>query len=372
MKMIIICLVLVPLMVLAERGGASGSGRISGDQCPFDTLYEIDKQMVFSPFKPYWEFNKEPVGVQYCWVVSDCLFEATGESRKQQFAATALVMGLIALTLRDIAWPARRLVFVTNNLPWFVEVLVLSLGLVPMKTGNTKTTRRRSSHSDLIAARAWTMKKGSIKHCILACSGALSLCFGSLAVMEIYSKRSSLGCPAPIFIVTWHMVALLPGIIHSLFANSRRRSYERRRVLEPDAARALLAPNSRLANPASDIDSVSQHRPSVRGLPIDMNDENEEDERIEPTGREREKKMASAIQGANEAWPVQMAWSIYYIAGTLVFTSIMAVTVPELVVWVVLGLTTAACSKILAFFLCLIFEDTGLNRPSAAGSVAQR
>jgi hypothetical protein len=82
---------------------------------------------------------------------------------------------------------------------------------------------------------------------------------------------------------------------------------------------------------ASDIDSVSRHRTSERGLPIDMNDENEEDERLEPTGRECEKKLASAIQGANEAWPVQMTWSIYYIAGTLVFMSIMAVTVPELV-----------------------------------------
>jgi glycogen synthase len=35
------------------------------------------------------------------------------------------------------------------------------------------------------------------------------------------------------------------------------------------------------------------------------------------------------------------------------------VTVPELVVWVTLGLTTAAYSKILAFFLCLSFEKTG-------------
>jgi hypothetical protein len=54
-----------------------------------------------------------------------------------------------------------------------------------------------------------------------------------------------------------------------------------------------------------------------------------------------------------------MGWGVYYIVGTLFFTSIMAVTVPELVVWVTLGLTTAACSKILAFFLCLSFEKTG-------------
>jgi hypothetical protein len=32
-----------------QRGGPSGSGRIDGGQCPYDTLYEIDKQMVYSP-----------------------------------------------------------------------------------------------------------------------------------------------------------------------------------------------------------------------------------------------------------------------------------------------------------------------------------
>lgn len=39
----------------------------------------------------------------------------------------------------------------------------------------------------------------------------------------------------------------------------------------------------------------------------------------------------------------------------------MAVTVPELVVWVVLGLATTGCSKILAFFLCLVFEETSAH-----------
>ena len=44
------------------------------------------------------------------------------------------------------------------------------------------------------------------------------------------------------------------------------------------------------------------------------------------------------------------------IAGTLIFTSIMAVTVVELIVWVGLGFTVTGTSKILAFFLCLVLE----------------
>ena len=44
------------------------------------------------------------------------MFEAAGESRKQQFAAIALVMGLIPLTLKDVAWPERRIIYVTKRL----------------------------------------------------------------------------------------------------------------------------------------------------------------------------------------------------------------------------------------------------------------
>jgi Flp pilus assembly protein TadB len=215
------------------------------------------------------------------------------------------------------------------------------------------------------------MTKSSIKYCIFASSATLLLCFASLSVMEIYSKRSSLGCPAPIFIATWHIIALVPGIIHSAFATSRRRRYERKEPHLPDSLRSLPAHDHSLAGGTSDNASSQRHRSLVRVPHLDSNDENEKDEYEEPTGREREKKIASAVQVANEAWPVQMTWSIYYIAGTLVFTSIMAVTVPELVVWVMLGLATAACSKILAFFLCLIYEGTGLKKPNEANSATQ-
>ena len=34
--------------------------------------------------------------------------------------------------------------------------------------------------------------------------------------MEIYSKRSALGCPVPIFIAAWQIIALAPAAINSL------------------------------------------------------------------------------------------------------------------------------------------------------------
>ena len=76
---------------------------------------------------------------------------------------------------------------------------------------------------------------------------------------------------------------------------------------------------------------------------------------------ERKPKIISAVQGADEDWPVQLSWGIYYIAGTLIFTSIMGVTVIELVCWVGLSCAVTGSSKLLAFFLCLVFEKTGEN-----------
>jgi hypothetical protein len=49
----------------------------------------------------------------------------------------------------------------------------------------------------------------------------------------------------------------------------------------------------------------------------------------------------------------------------------MAVAVIELVVWILLGLETAGCSKVLApaLFLCLAYEDTGPEHDGSIGLV---
>lgn len=42
-------------------------------------------------------------------------------------------------------------------------------------------------------------------------------------------------------------------------------------------------------------------------------------------------KVISAVQGADDDWPDQMAWTFYYILGALCFMSIMTRTVNELI-----------------------------------------
>jgi uncharacterized membrane protein YciS (DUF1049 family) len=302
--------------------------------------------MVHSPFTPYYKFEKFAHDVQKCWVAADCLFENAGESRKQQFAATALVMGLIPITIKDIAWPERRLVFVTKKLNWMVEILVLALGLVPVATGHRETTKAKANEITMLAASGWELSTLKIKLSIFGYLVAVVVCYGLLAIMEVFSKRSALGCVAPIFVVAWHVVALIPAAIHSSFARWR---YHKKLRHHPDQSAHVHDGISLLsAAERSRLRSRTGH--SLRT----------DDEMNETIGQiHRENLLASAVQGAQEHWSVQMAWGIYYVAGTLVFTSIMAVTVVELVVWVVLGLATAAFSKILAFFLCLVFEETG-------------
>jgi hypothetical protein len=304
-----------PLLAAATTG-VTGGDRMGGGMCPGTTRYATEALLVYSPFTPYWAFNVSQRNAEACWVVADCLFEAAGESRKQQFGATALVMGLIPPTIKDIAWPERRIVYVTKNLHWVVEMLVLALGLVPQVTGDQKETRRLGCEGALVADWAWRNNTMRIRVLVISVFvGALGICYGSLVAMEVFSKRSALGCVVPAFIVAWHIVALIPAAIHLLFSRYGwgRKAEDREGLLRSQG-------NS----------DVGQHK----------------------------EKVASAVPGASEYWPVQMAWGIYYIAGTLVFTSIMAVTVPELTVWVILGLVTAACSKILALFLCLVCEDT--------------
>lgn len=112
------------------------------------------------------------------------------------------------------------------------------------------------------------------------------------------------------------------------------------------------------------------------------------------TGRRREKGVpphvfgsmlgsraaASAASGdsseASEAeaevwWLAQLLWAIYYIIGTLVYTSISTVTAIELFVWVVVSITTTAMSRLLAFALCMRYEGKAGNTGREAGGSGQ-
>ncbi|KMU79657.1 hypothetical protein CISG_02075 [Coccidioides immitis RMSCC 3703] len=196
--------------------------------------------IVYSPFTPWFNFYSGGKRSSFCWKAAICTLEPADEARKQQFGATALVMGF-----------ARQ-------------------------------------------------SKSAMRMLLAVCFAALMVTYGALAVVELYSKGSALGCTYPVFAVTWCITGVLPAIVHTLFESWRRRK--------------------------------------------DVNGQTK-------TGR------PSAVQGVDEAWPVQLSWAIYYTAGTLIYTSIMAVTVLELFVWVAIQLCVTAASKLLALYICISLRD---------------
>ncbi|KAF1996024.1 hypothetical protein P154DRAFT_327680 [Amniculicola lignicola CBS 123094] len=307
---------LLPILALLPLASA---GAMDNGQCMGD---DTAGRMSYSPFTPYFHWAEFRGNPQHCWIATDCLFESASESRKQQFAATALVMGLIPLTLKDVAWPEQRLVHVTKRLNVFVEVFVLALGLVPTVTEDRTETRRKNGKHNAISRRTYGKGKAFVWLWIAVCSLGVFGSYAAMVINEIYSKRSALGCPFPGTVAAWYVVALIPAAIHSSFAAIRRR---RNRIADEQ------------------YQKVGGH--------VELKEANEE-------AMERRTSIITAVQGADEDWPVQLSWGIYYIAGTLVFTSIMAITVIELVVWVALGISVSASSKLLAFFLCMAFEDT--------------
>ncbi|KAH8430591.1 uncharacterized protein LDX57_008255 [Aspergillus melleus] len=260
------------------------------------------EDIVYSPFRPWFRFDYGPDGGD-CWTGAICTLGQADAARNQQFAATALVMGLLPLVLRDIAWPERRVVLISAPLPVLAEVFVRALGLEPMIMGNlsglTEEDTQRWVNWVRTSPVAGAGLQSRLKMKVLVVVGlfVLMVSYAALALVEIYSKRSALGCVYPVITLTWCVIGVVPAAVHVLF-----KTYWRRGVKD---------------------------------------------------GTSR----ASAVQGADEAWPVQFAWAIYYIIGTLVFTSIMAITPLELFVWVVIMSVLTGASKMLALYICLMLRD---------------
>lgn len=292
---------------------ASADNDTYEERCPYDNDVQ---EIVYSPFKPYFRaFPGEDV--QICWLWASCTLTLADPSRQQQFGATALVMGLIAPIFKDIAWPGRRIVLMSERLPFFAEVAVRALGLDPRLPDP-----QDESGMELEKVRAWWDSSSLALHgrkrpmlWAVAMCLPLLLAGGGLAVVETYSKRASLGCVYPIFILTWFILALLPAGVHAICSKIRMRSHRRK-------LRRMS-------------DRFKEGRLSPREI--------------------------SAVQGGDEIWLVQLFWAVYYIAGTLVYTSIMAVTVVELAAWVGLSAAFTASCKMLAFFICLLLEKRSQN-----------
>ncbi|KIN08990.1 hypothetical protein OIDMADRAFT_66008, partial [Oidiodendron maius Zn] len=267
--------------------------------CPVET------NLIYSPFTPFDQAEYTALNNatdNACWWWAICLLSSADAARVQQFTAAPLVMGLVPITLKDIAWPERRIISISHKLRWPLEIIVRALGAVP------STDTFTPEEHDIFSMRlyGWTLKLPPNRFIFLLAVSAFSLLltYGSLAVMEVYSKRSSLGCPYPIFILTWNLLAIFPAALETAF-------------------------------PRPDIEEVSQPTPDSNPSPKFFVGD------------------ASPIQGRGKPWFVQLVWAIYYVAGTLCYSSIMAVTVIELFVWVMTSVAVTVASKLLAFFLCM-------------------
>ncbi|KAH0556839.1 hypothetical protein GP486_005373 [Trichoglossum hirsutum] len=260
--------------------------------------------LVYSPFTPYFSPSflpyLPPSDPNRCWDYSSCFFIATSEPGKQQFAATALVMGFIPLTLKDFPWKRENPLFVSKEPSWWLDILVRALGVIPKKTeegiGGTKLALYANNPVKLVAVTT-------------GCAAGLLVSYISFALTEIYSKRSALGCVYPVFVLSWWLFALVPAAVESVHQrrNNKKAQSTNSNTLKQDAPR--------------------------RRRDIDLS---------------KEESIGSAL--------VQFLWAIYGIMGALIYTGIMGVAVIELFVWIMSSVAAAGFSKCLGFLLCALTE----------------
>ncbi|KAI9760571.1 MAG: hypothetical protein M1840_002386 [Geoglossum simile] len=212
-------------------------------------------------------------------------------------------MGFIPLTLKDFPWKRENALFVSKELLWWLDILVRALGVVPKKAeegiGGTKLAIYANNPVKLVAV-------------VTGCAAGLLISYAGLAITEIYSKRSALGCVYPVFILSWWIFALVPAAVESV--------HHRR------AKKKAQSTNS---------NTLKQNAPGKH----------------RDNGSSEEESIGSAL--------VQFLWAIYSIAGALLYTAIMGVAVLELFAWVMLSVAVAAFSKCLGFLLCALAEKPG-------------
>ena len=329
-------------------------------------------ELVYSPFRPfsqseYFDYTNNTNNA--CWWWAICLLSAADEARRQQFAATSLVMGLVPLTLRDIAWPERRVVLVSCHLPIPIEAIIRALGLVP------SISIASYAQNDAIATTSlssWAYRLSRKRFSLLVASSALglSLTYAALAATEVHSKRSSLGCPYPIFILTWHLLAIIPAGIETRFRHTTKINHAPEANHQPaaDATTSSVKPDNSGQHEQPVTAAASKPASAPYTTQPEVTTASEIGDRSAARTQHPDSALAvqqwhgipledtSPVQARGKLWLVQLIWAIYYVAGTLVYTSIMAVTAIELFVWVVVSIAVTAASKFLAFFLCMAVE----------------
>ncbi len=239
------------------------------DRCPGHLSWAAT---VYSPFVPWWAHYSGDNGL--CWSWAICIYLQADEARKQQFHATALLMGLFPPMFKDIAWPGRRIILLSEPLNVFLEVVVRGLGMEPkwlteQEQGKEDVVWAWWLRSDLARMTwGWAQIACGVAAVGVMCSG------GALLMMELYSKRSALGCDNPGWVLSWFAFGFLPAIAHTFFSRMRKQHEKRK-------AKSLFR------------DGVV-----VEGQKVTT--------------------IISAVQGAEEWWIVQLIWAMYYGAGTLI------------------------------------------------------
>ncbi|KAJ7758302.1 hypothetical protein B0H16DRAFT_1885308 [Mycena metata] len=252
-------------------------------------------RIVYSPFVPVSQssYRNWTGGTDNgCWWWATCVLAEADEPRKLQFASVALVMGLIPLTLKDLAWPERRVVAVSS---WQLAALV--------PAAFTTVFRHRTSQVELDPASELQL--------------SVTLDPGREEVMLASSR------------------------VHSMHSESSNGDKETKpRHLRRSISMPASPPSSRLAGPHTR--QIPTARSDTKAVGTNLQHNINED--------------ISAVHGRGMLWIVPLMWAVYYVAGTLVYSSIMAVTVIELFVWVVVSFTVAVTGKVLALFVCTLFE----------------
>ncbi len=284
---------------------------VAVDGCPPDDI-------VYTPFTPV----QQPRYTS-CWHWADCVLASAEEVRKQQLNAASLVMGLIPLVLRDIAWPKRRLIYVSRRLPRLIEVVARALGIVPVSIAGANSLGNNRGFATT-RIYEWTRSQSFKRRMLLAGASvvALGFVFAALALVKIHSKRSSLGCTYSMFVLTWHIIAIIPAASevflsrHKTEQNASANMFEKSKHRDNFLERGNIDAHSTMTRPTQN--STSQTRQTARPSAS--------------TQVTLHQDHAFAIQGGDDPWLNQLVWGIYFTAETLVYTSIMAVTVIELFV----------------------------------------
>lgn len=198
---------------------------------------------------------------------------------------------------------------VSTRLPLVVEILVRSLGLDAFECGDLA----KEKNEEMSGLARFTARVGlGARFLVFAVSMAiLLLAYAMPALVEVYSKRAALGCPYPVFVLTWYLVALIPGAIHTIILHLQRRG-------------GFKTGSSRLRASPSPIATYEE--------------------------------LEALHEHARDWWLIQFGWTVNFIAGTLVYTSIMIVIVPELVAWVAASCLAVFASKACAFLLVAVCE----------------